>query len=149
MNKTKIRRVVRAIAPEVKVTFRRGDTFYLSHDFNKINVDLDDLEDDGGFTRHLLNKHLVPLELCLRYTTATCSILHELGHYFCDDDIEETHEDKLTRVLCSMIPRETATEEQQDLYFDLPFEWEATEWAICFVVEHQELVDYLDDLLWD
>lgn len=149
MNKTKIRRIVRAIAPDVKVTFRRGDTFYLSHNFNKINVDLDDLKDDGGFMRHLLNEHHISLELCLRYTPATWSILHELGHYFCDDDTEETFEDELTRALCLMIPRETATEEQQDLYFDLPFEWEATEWAICFATEHQELVDYLDDLLWD
>lgn len=147
MNKRKIRRVVRTIAPEIKMTFNRGKTIYYDYVRDKINIDFDEMQDDGGFMRHLNTDHAVPLEFCQKYSLAAWSILHELGHYFCDDDEEESQVDELTRLMCALIPRETATVEEQDLYFNLPHEWNATEWAIEFATEHETLMEYLEKQL--
>ena len=147
MNKTKVRQIIRSITRGTRVFFKRGDYCYYSADFNKINIDPLDFVDDGGFMRHLRDSHNVPFVLWARYSLATWSILHELGHYFRDEYVNESERDEFIRAFCSIIPRDEVNEEQQDLYFNLPREYEATEWAVMFAIEHSELCDLLDDYL--
>lgn len=147
MNKTKVRRIVRAITHDTRIFFNRGSYCYYDADLNKINIDPIDFIDDAGFMRHLRDTHRVPFILWARYSLATWSLLHELGHHFCDEEVDESEHDEFVRAFCSMIPRDETDKEMQDLYFNLPREYAATEWAIEFAWVHCELCDLLDEYL--
>lgn len=147
MNKKKIRQIVRSITRDTRIFFEHGSYCYYDSDLNKINIDPTDLFDDSGFMRHLRDTHKVPFVLWARYSLATWSLLHELGHHFCDEKIDENEHDEFVRAFCSTIPRNETDKETQNLYFNLPREYEATEWAIEFAWEHRELCDLLDDYL--
>lgn len=81
------------------------------------------------------------------------SLLHEVGHHFTIDDIEEEDEvfseDEKTRISEEMqtadVERTKALEWE---YFNLPDEIAATEWAVAYAVEHTaELAEMWSEVL--
>ena len=110
------------VCSEIKIRFSNNGSYF---DFNSDCIYLDPNENDCGF-----------------YSLLVWSILHEIGHYytldFCDDDSEL----RLFLAFCdgSLI-------EIQDAYFNLESEWEATEWAIDFIIEHSKLCKFFSKIL--
>lgn len=124
---------VKSISPRVKVKYTPN-----SFEFDFIRNSLsycDDLQ-DFGFMRHLKEQHSPSISL----KDFTYSILHELGHYFTADDLDDELKDDLeTRVALSMVDTDTAKKDKelQDLYYNLPLEFAATEWAIEYANKHK------------
>lgn len=126
-----VRNFIKTICPEIRVRFKRNSNYYESSNCT-IYIDLAD-KNDGGFMRHLRYNH--GFTLAYKYSLLMWTILHELGHYFTEDEYEDSEEDTEIRNLCSLIDREISDNdsELQDVYFNLKTEWVATEWAINFV----------------
>lgn len=149
MNKRKIRRIVRSIAPELRVTFKKGDGSWYDEDEEKINYDFTDVDPDtdGGFSYHLEHSHKCGEALTIPFSVWT--LLHEIGHHF---TLEFTHRSELTeciKLMCSTYSREQAQVDPElaKTYFDLPEEWDATEWAINFVRSSPLLTSLLEHYL--
>lgn len=125
------------IAPEITLIFNDEDDGYYEYEMDIINIDVSP-KNDGGFLRHLRKVH--KCEYTDDFPLVLWTLLHELGHYFTLDDID-TDEDLATRVLCSIVSSEVADrhEEVQDLYYNIPSEWVATEWAIDYIADNWEL----------
>lgn len=125
------------VCSEIKIRFSNSGSYF---DFNSDCIYLDPKENDCGFLRHLSQVHKCGFSN--DYSLLVWSILHEIGHYytldFCDDDSEL----RLFLAFCdgSLI-------EIQDAYFNLESEWEATEWAIDFIIEHSKLCKIFSKLL--
>ena len=124
---------VKSISPKVKVKYT-PDTFDFDFTYNSLSY-CDNLQ-DLGFMRHLKEQHSASLSL----KGFTYSILHELGHYFTADSLDDELENDLEmRTALSMVDEDTAKEnkELQDLYYNLPLEFAATEWAIEYANKHK------------
>lgn len=149
MNKRKVRRIVRSIAPELRVFFKKGVGSWYDEDIDKINYDSEDVspDTDGGFLYHLEHSHKCGEVLTVPFSVWT--LLHEIGHYFTLDFVERTEQTEFIKVVCAMFPRGVAQNNPgiAKMYFDLPEEWEATEWAIDFVQTHPSLVQLLEKYL--
>lgn len=98
---------------------------------------------DVGFIRHLKEKHY--FENPEQYAIPLWSLLHELGHYFYPDE----EEDLVSKTICALLPYELAVESKtlQDMYYDSPDEYAATEWAIDWIVTHPKLASLFSALL--
>ena len=139
MKKTTIlRNILRATETDARLVFCNENS-YIYHT-NTIYFNLDtEHEIDMGFMRHLREEHEV-LD-CEEISETIWSLLHEIGHAETEDNLEtEEDEEIAVRTVCSMIPLEDVAECEilQNLYFNLPSEWEATEWAIAFARENWE-----------
>lgn len=127
-----------------------ADTTEYDYAEDKIYMNLDG-EPDMGFMRHLLTYHCNPQERkwAVKIDEILWSLLHEIGHEMTMDFVEEDEKDETTRALCAM----TSLEEVkgniplQDLYFNLPLEWEATDWAVCWAATHKEFLFFLSECL--
>lgn len=138
MTKTEIRNFIQSIA-DVKVSFKKEGYWY-DNEKEAINVDLTDF-DDMGFMRHLREVH--KCDFVDDYPLALWSILHEIGHYYTLDDVEEDDEDD--RIALTLTTSEIANNKKvQDRYFNMPSEWAATEWAIQFVKDNCQYLTSLN-----
>jgi len=134
--------LVKLIAPRVHIK-RTTDGCEFEWDTNTIYYNRADDPQDVGFTRHLRAKHCFAEPE--RYSMRLWSILHELGHYFNPDE----EEDLYAKALCALLPYETATENRivQDLYYNSPDEFAATEWACAWIKKHPWLSSLFSILL--
>lgn len=144
MNKTKIKRLVRAICPDIKITFNPCTGNYFCSRYNKINIDLGCFRySDGGFLYHIEKSH--NYKYVNKISIIVWSILHEIGHYETEGLEYDEDYDEYIRDYCATIPISEAEKDPElaKIYFDLPKEWEATEWAIDFVESHPLLINEL------
>ena len=103
-------------------------------------------KDEYGFVRNLRERHYYAAEgLNLKLIT----LLHEVGHIKTRDYTFESDNDNMNRTLCALTPKEVAMEniELQDLYYALPLEWEATEWAIDWLNRNRLKAKILNKIL--
>lgn len=123
---------IKSINPRLKVVFTDEESsFEWSTDTIYLNLD----ENCDGFMRHLRTEHHI--NDYWRINKIIWQVLHEIGHYYTLDFIEEDDE-IFERAVCSLIDKDTAENNRkiQDIYFNLNKEWEATEWAIRYVKQH-------------
>ena len=123
--------LVKSIAPEVHITRGKNGSEF-EWDTDTIYYDRKRNPFDKCFTRHMREKHSFPS--ADKYSFRLWSILHELGHYY-NDDVEE---DEWAKAFCAVVPKEAALidDDIQNMYYDSPDEFAATEWAIEWVEEH-------------
>lgn len=97
---------------------------------------------DMGFLRHMRECHKWEPQFSLMLYC----ILHELGHYYTQDCIDENEIE--TRAYCAVLPIECVLTRPdiQNLYFNLESEFEATEWAIEYSVNHRKFCKIFDRL---
>ena len=135
---------IKSIVPEIKVIFTDdGSSFEWST--NTVYLDLN--ENCDGFMRHLKAKHHV-IDY-YRINKIVWQILHEIGHYFTLDFVEEDEDEQTERAICTLIDKETAenNEKIQDMYFNLEKEWQATEWAKDYIINHFTKCRFFSKLL--
>lgn len=135
---------VKAIDEELSVTFIKGVGYYFETNTNTINVDFTET-DDCGFLRHLHEVH--NCKFAYAYPLVLWSILHEIGHYETENEVEETESDEELRFWLSLTGEELAHNTViQDRYFNLPSEWEATEWAIGWLTDNPTLAEHFKEV---
>ena len=130
---------IKSINSHLRVVFTDEESsFEWSTDTIYLNLN----ENCDGFMRHLKAKHLPQyfnyhLHL-YEFNKIIWQILHEIGHYFTLDFIEENDDETFERAMCGLIDKNTAenNEKIQDIYFNLEKEWQATEWAIRYADKH-------------
>ena len=127
------------VAPRLRFSFNREDDSYYNIEENSINLDLDPM--DYGFLRHLRDVH--GCDSWDKIAPQTWALLHEVGHSH--TWIEEEDEEDFTRIILQFM--DGTDEAVQNTYFDLPNEWEATEWAIKYVERHPHLIKIIDWML--
>jgi len=134
--------LVKLIAPRVRIK-RAENGCEFEWDTNTIYYDRNDDPQDVGFMRHLREKHFFPNPE--RYSHRLWSILHELGHYFNPDEEEDT----ISKAICALLPLDFAqtTPTLQDMYYDSPDEFAATEWACDWIDFHPFLSSLFSALL--
>lgn len=137
------RLLVKMIAPRVHVKADEGNGTEFEWDTNTIYYDREDSPFDLGFARHLREKHF--FEHPEEYSNQLWSLLHELGHYFYQDE----EEDLEAKAICALMPQELVIDnpELQNLYYDSPDEFVATEWAIDWIVGHPKLAKWFSKIL--
>lgn len=137
---------VNEVAPEITLTFNNEDDSYYEYTHDIICVDVNPMEDDG-FLRHLAEVH--ECEFTYEYPLLFWTILHELGHYYTLEDIDDLEDEINTRILCATVPIEVAYANPniQNMYYNLPSEWYATEWAIEFISNNREACTELAEQL--
>ena len=131
---------VRLIDKKIKITFE--DTYcWAERDNHAINIAPSDFRSitDFGFVRHIKTNH--SFNKIDNYSLAMISILHEIGHLYTNgkDDLE-------MRSFLAMVSPEIAAKNIniQNKYFNIPCEWQATEWAINFIKRNQKFVKKFD-----
>ena len=139
MTKSQMLHLFRALVKELtdgELIVKAGDVTELDFENDTITLNLDGTEPDLGFMRHLREVHKE--HHTYEVDERIWAVLHEVGHYMTVDDLCEGYEEEeeKPRALCALLTTEevAASPKLQDLYFNLPSEWEATEWA-CEVVE--------------
>lgn len=134
----KIAYFIHRIDPQIKVTFAR-EKMWANIENKEINIDVTDNE-DMGFRKHIYNGH--KFKDVNKYSLLMWSILHEIGHIKTPKAKDDMH----ARTLCAMVSEETARKDIsiQNLYFNIPCEWQATEWAINFIKRNQKFVKKFD-----
>ena len=141
MKKTRIRNFIESIA-DVNVTFRKGG-FYYDAPTETVNVDFSDIENDYGFIRNLKEVH--KCRFVDRYSHLLWAILHEVGHYYTLDDYLDDEEEAGARLALACLTEEMVKDpEIQDMYYAIPSEWGATEWAIQFVRHNRSVCEHFD-----
>lgn len=143
----KLNYIVKTIAPEIDVIYEEGGKTCFDHDLKAVIVGTDFQEDDCGFMRHIRYNH--NFTDTYKYSLTLWSILHELGHYFTSDNGYVSQEEITEYIICGLIPREIANENEiiQNMYFDIESEWNATEWAINWIKNNTELAKTFTELL--
>jgi hypothetical protein len=124
---------IKSINPHLKVVFTDEESsFEWSTDTIYLNLN----ENCHGFMRHLRTGHHV--NDYWRFNKIIWQVLHEIGHYYTLDFIEEDDDEIFERAVCSLIDKDTAENniKIQNIYFNLEKEWEATEWAIRYAKQH-------------
>lgn len=124
---------IKSINPHLKVVFTDEESsFEWSTDTIYLNLN----ENCHGFLRHLRTEHHV--NDYWRINKVIWQALHEIGHYYTLDFIEEDDDEIFERAICSLIDKDTAENNVkiQNVYFNLEKEWQATEWAIRYVKQH-------------
>lgn len=142
-----IKLITKIIAPELKAKkdltqptcfdFQQ-DTIFIGRDFNR---------DRFGFMEHLNRRH--GCKWCSQFSYRFWALLHEIGHYETDHYAEETEEDFASRAVCAIVDVNIVIKNKQmaETYFNLPLEWEATEWAIDWVRKHPLLARIFNQLI--
>ena len=117
---------IKSIVPKMKVIFTNEESaFEWSTDTIYLNLN----ENCDGFMRHLKKEHC-PLAFSNHggfylsmydFKKVIWQVLHEIGHYFTLDFIEENEDEQTERAICALINKETAenNEKIQDMYFNL------------------------------
>ena len=115
--------------PRIKLKYDK-DKFAFCFTINTLYYNFDII--DMGFLRHMRECHKWEPQ----FSVMLYSLLHELGHYYMQDCIDENEME--TRAYCASLPVECVLKRPdiQDLYFNLESEFEATEWAIQYTIEH-------------
>ena len=138
------RLLVKLIAPKVHI--KKGDEEYgteFEWDTNTIYYTKENSLLDLGFMRHLREFHF--FETPETYSTELWTILHELGHYFNPDE-EEDYDGKDE---CAFTSIEEAIKrpDLQNIYYNSPDEFAATEWAIEWINDHPKLAEWFSKRL--
>ena len=131
---------VKTINPRIKIKYKENVfAFCFTNNTLYYNFDLIDM----GFLRHMRECHYWEPQFGLMIY----SLLHELGHYYMQDCIDENEME--TRAYCALLPFEYVMKRPdiQDLYFNLKSEFEATEWAIEYSVNHRKFCKIFDSLI--
>jgi hypothetical protein len=132
----------KSITPEIKLVFTdEGSSF--EYATNTVYLNFND--DCDGFIRHL--KFVHGLRGADNFNVIMWQILHEIGHYFTLDYCEDN--ENLERAICALIDEDEAknSEKIQNIYFNLEKEWEATEWAINYLIDNQKKCTFFSKLL--
>ena len=134
---------IKSINKHIKVRFNKYNTCYsLTEDKIYLNV-LD--TDDCGFIRHLCEKHFC--DYANDYDILIWAMLHEIGHcetqYFVEND-DAGYRDLLNSINHELFQQNEAL---QNMYYDLPLEKEASEWAISYEYEHQDKIIFYDKII--
>lgn len=139
-----LRNFVKEVDEEISPIFIEGEGYYFETTTNKINIDLSDTE-DYGFMRHLKEKH--HYDCADTISIIIWSILHEIGHYNTENEIdwEDDFEDRFALACTNSDVR--YNKKVQDMYFDLPSEFAATEWAIDYVKDNFENIMRISKLI--
>lgn len=125
---------VKSIDEELSVTFDENDGYCYITLENRININLSQT-DDCGFLRHLKEFHNCPYANKIHFTL--WSVLHEIGHYETENEVEEYDEDYETRIWLMLTDKKYRHNTTiQNRYFNLPAEFMATEWAVEWVEDH-------------
>ena len=131
------RLVVKMINRHIKVMFGKDEPTCFDHDTNTLIVGEREFEEvDEPFFKNILQEHEYGSVYC--YSPQLWYLLHEIGHFYTDDNVKETEADMLARMMCAITPIEEVENDQEtmNIYFNLPKEWAATEWAIEFIINH-------------
>ena len=137
-------RLAHASAPRVKVIFSHKSSQLVNA--NAINICVDK-EEDCGFMRHLCEVHGAKWARAIHDDIWT--VLHEVGHYhtyskYADSKYEYAVRMKFEELTFDYVNRSPKV---QDIYYNLPSEYVATEFAIDFVKRHYKLMKKLSVLL--
>lgn len=125
------------VCSEIKIRFSNKGSYF---DYDSDCIYLDPTEEDCGFFRHLTEVH--KCSFADKYPMIMWSILHEIGHFYTIDFCEDDYEMRLFLSLC-----DGSKIEIQDSYFNLESEWEATEWAINFIIDNPKLCKKFSKIL--
>ena len=139
-----IKIATKIIAPFVKVKIDKTDSTCFDFNNDTLIIGYDFNDDEYGFMRHLREVH--GCKFANFFTHRFWAILHELGHYFTGEGIEDEKETLEVRALCILIGDDIVKTNKgvQDMYFNLPSEFAATEWAINFIKTHKWLSIFLN-----
>lgn len=130
-----IQTIARQTEEEISVLFAEDEPMAYDWENNAVIIgyDLDDEQSTSAFLDHLRNTH--KCNFARKFSARLWSVLHEVGHHFTQDD--ELYENDLEmRAILALVPTPTTDEGYRNIanmYFDLPSEYEATEWAINYV----------------
>lgn len=72
------------------------------------------------------------------FSTFVLTFLHEVGHYFTEDDFDDDVEKKQALVIDADLDDEETTVSKRRTYWELPVEKAATDWAIDFYNNNKE-----------
>ena len=136
VNKTHqlVKAFVNLIDPEVKVHMS-GDEFYCIIDEKLVNVPFaSNPEGDRLIYEFVLDRFGVAINPYL------IGILHECGHIVTFDKNLDKDRDILYYML-QLDFKEERYEEYTRMYFSIPSEFAATEWAVNYYLSHKELCD--------
>lgn len=127
-----IKDFIKSIDPDIKVQMS-GDEFYCIISEKLVNVPfVSDSEGDRLFHDFILDRFGVSVNPYL------IGILHEVAHIITFD----TNLDKDRDILYFMLQldfKEERYEEFTRMYFSIPSEFTATEWAVNYYLSHKEL----------
>ena len=148
-----IRKVIEEIArendTEIGVSFDARES--MAYDWGLATViigyDFDDKEATDLFLAHLEEVH--NCVAAHNFSARLWTLLHEIGHHFTLDEID-VEDEFTTRAMLSVISVPTDTQTKHNAfyqYFDLPSEYEATEWAAAYVENNYDKCIYFDRLL--
>lgn len=135
---------IKSINPRLKVVFTDEESsFEWATDTIYLNLN----ENCHGFMRHLRTGHHI--NDYWRINKNIWQALHEIGHYYTLDFIEEDEDETFERAVCSLIDKDTAesNEQIQDIYFNLEKEWQATEWAVDYANYHYRKCRFFNKFL--
>lgn len=134
---------IRALNLFVKLVLEKGEKAYFSKKYQSFtNLENDYVvinpmsapNTDDSFIQHIKNSH--GYNKVVNYPCAMWTALHEIGHLRTDDESET---DLKTRGFCQFAYENNLMTYDQinSIYYDMPDEWAATEWAIDFVESHK------------
>ena len=136
----RITNFIHSIIPDVKVTYD-DDEFYVYIDERIINVGINpDPEGDELIQQFVFDKFGVAMEPFL------IGILHEIGHIMTYTE-ELLEEGDLLYHMIQLNYTPTQFKEYSYMYFSIPSEFAATEWAVNYYVTHQEECDEFTDMV--
>lgn len=115
----------KGIAPLVKVGFS-SSSWYGTYESGKDAIFINVNDRTPAFMEHLKNVH--GFNNADNYSETLWTALHEMGHHFTYDFCEPTEE----------LPGET------EEYYNSEIEWEATEWAMRFIVKHEIICKFFN-----
>ena len=129
-----VKAFVNLIDPDIKVHMS-GDEFYCIIDEKLVNVPFaSDPEGDRLFCEFVFDRFGVAVNPYLM------GILHECGHIMAFDKYLDKDRDILYYML-QLDFKEERYEEFTRMYFSIPSEFAATEWAVNYYLSHKELCD--------
>ena len=130
-----VKAFVKTIDPEIKVTMS-GNEFFCNVEDKVINVPLmSDPEGDRLIYDFVLDKFGVAINPFL------IGICHELGHIMTYDE-QIDNERSILYYMLQLNFKEENYEDYTRMYFSIPSEFAATEWAVNYYITHKEFCDY-------
>lgn len=90
----------------------------------------------------ILFNNFLEKEFGIRCNIFLISLLHEIGHLETYDEDEEEVRDVLYEILkMEHDEGESNVEEYNNMYFHIPAEYKATEWAVAYYLENKDKCD--------
>ena len=116
------------IQPRIKVKISKEDNSNFDHSTDTLTIGYD-FEGNPEFMAHLENVH--KCDFAREYADRFWTILHEIGHYETDGEMDDEEVDDFAyATLVNFVDNSYANQ----LYFNLPREYAATEWAIEWIL---------------